>query len=367
MEQGMRIGMLAPVSWPVPPAGYGPWEQVTANLTEELVRRGHDVTLFAAAGSRTSARLVATVPHAFSLWPAEQVRAPERLDPESGLLEGPPNFRVLEQAHIARCMEAAHDGAFDLVHSHLHVHALVFSRLVPCPVVSTLHGAAWVRAVHPVFRAYADRPFVSISDAERTFLPDLNYVATVYNGIRVEDFPCRTDKQDFLLFSGRLAPEKGVEEAIEIARRTDVPLRIAGMIEDKYRAYFDSMIRPHLDGRNVEYIGLLTQKELVPWYGAARALVLPIRWDEPFGLVAVEAQACGTAVLARRRGAMPEIVRDGSTGFLFETVDEAVGFVARLDTIDPAACRANAEQRFSAAAMADGYERVYRRLLEQRE
>jgi glycosyltransferase involved in cell wall biosynthesis len=216
----LRVAMLAPVSWTVPPVGYGPWEQVVSNLTEQLVMLGHEVTLFAAAGSRTTARLVPTVPHPFSLWPEEERNAPRRLDPVSGLLEGPPDFRAWEQRHIATCIEAARDGAYDLIHSHLHVHALVFSRLVPCPLVSSLHGAAWVRASHAVFDRYADQPFVSLSDAERQLKPDLNYVATVHNGIDLEAFPLCREKEDYLLFAGRLAPEKGAAEAVAIARRS---------------------------------------------------------------------------------------------------------------------------------------------------
>ena len=359
----LRIAILAPVSWPVPPESYGPWEQVCSNIAEELVRRGHDVTLFAAAGSRTSAKLVATVPHAFNLWPPDDLEQEHRFDPESGLLIGPPQFRALEQQHIAICMEAARDTAFDVVHSHLHVHALVFSRLIPCPLVTTLHGSAWVRADQVVLERYKEQPFVSISDAERAFKPDLNYVATVHNGIDVSRYRFCTKKDDFLLFSGRFAPEKGAADAVEIARRAGRPLKMAGMIEDKYRDYFDTKIKPHLDGKNVEYVGLLTQAELAPFYQQARAVLCPIHWAEPFGLVGIEAMACGTPMLGARKGAFPEIVEDGKTGFLFDSIDEAVEKVRRLDEIEPSACRARVEQKFSAAAMADGYESVYRKLV----
>jgi len=228
--------MLAPVSWPVPPEGYGPWEKAVSNLTEELCRRGHEVTLFAAAGSRTSAQLVQTVPHPVAMWPEDERRTQQRFDPKSGLLVGPPDFRVLEQQHIAICMEAACHGEFDVVHSHLHVHALVFSRLIPCPMVSSLHGAAWVKSIHPVFERYRQQPFVSLSDAERQLKPDLNYVATVYNGVGLEEFPLCTEKEAYLLFAGRLAPEKGPDRAVEIARLCGRPLRIAGMVQPQHQA-----------------------------------------------------------------------------------------------------------------------------------
>ena len=321
---GLKIAMLAPVSWPVPPESYGPWEQVCANICEELVRLGHKVTLFAAAGSHTSARLVTTVPYPFSLWPEEELRRTQQFDPDTGLLVGPPDFRVLEQNHIATCMEWVRDGDFDIVHSHLHVHALVFSRLIDCPLVSTLHGSAWVRSMHGVLDRYKNMPFVSISNAERLFKPDLNYVATVYNGIDLNNYEFCADKDDYLLFSGRFAPEKGAADAVQIALRAGMPLKLAGMIEPVYQDYYDDQIKPHLDGRNVEYVGLLTQKQLAPLYQKARAVLCPIHWAEPFGLVGVEALACGTPVLAARKGALPEIVEHGRTGFLFDSIDQAV-------------------------------------------
>ncbi len=360
----MRIAMLAPISWPLPPKGYGPWELVAYNLTEALVKLGHDVTVFAAGGSQTSAKLVATVPHALETWPENERNQPRRYDQSTGLLEGPPEGSALEKLHIATCMERAADGEFDVVHSHLHLHALVFGRLIKCPLVSTLHGSAWVRAHHVVFDKYRDLPFVSISNAERTLMPELNYVATVYNGIRLDGFPFEAEKDDYLLFAGRLSPEKGPDVSIEVAKRTGRRLVMAGMIEPQYKDFFNAKIKPHIDGKNVEYLGLLSQKELAPIYRKAAGVLFTINWCEPFGLVAVEAQASGTPIIATRFGALPEIIVEGETGFVVDSVDQAVAAVAKLDTIEPQACRQNVERRFTDESMARGYARVYADLTE---
>ena len=351
--------MLAPISWPLPPTGYGPWELVAHNLTEELVKLGHHVTLFAAGGTKSSAEIVITTPHAMETWPESEKSRPRKFDTQSGLLEGPPDGRVLEQLHIATCMQRAAAGEFDVVHSHLHVHALMFGRLIKCPLVTTLHGSAWVRATHPALLAYKDLPFVSLSDAERQFLPELNYVATVHNGIRLEDFPFEPDKDDYLLFAGRLSPEKGPDTAIEIAKRSGRRLLMAGLIEPQYQDFFDTKVKPHIDGREIEFLGLLSQKDLAPVYRKAAAVLFPIKWCEPFGLVAVEAQASGTPIIATRFGALPEIIREGETGFVVDSVEEAIMATEKLGTISPQACRANAESRFSAATMAKGYEQAY--------
>ena len=361
-SESLHIAMLAPVTWPVPPEGYGPWEKVVYNLTEELVARGHKVTLFAAAGSRTSAELVETVPHPFEMWPEEEKHATARFDPDTGLLVGPPDFRALEQQHIAACMEAVRFGTFDVVHSHLHVHALVFSRLIACPLVSTLHGAAWVKALHAVFDRYRDQPYVALSEAERELKPDLNYVATVHNGIRLDEFPLCADKEDYLLFAGRLSPEKGADLAVQIAEKACRPLRIAGMIEPQHQTYFDKKVAPHLDGPNITYLGCLSQKDLAKQYQHAAAVLFPISWCEPCSWVGIEAQASGTPIIGTRYGYLPELVREGETGFLVDSIDEAADAVRRLDETDPKACRANVEQRFSVQAMAEGYERVFRQV-----
>ncbi len=360
----MRIAMLAPISWPLPPSGYGPWELVAHNLTEQLVQLGQDVTLFAAGGSKTSATLVATCPYALETWPENEKNRPRGYDPETGHLEGPPDGLVWQSRHIAACMERVAGGEFDVVHSHLHIHALVFSRFIRCPLVTTLHGAAWARAHHPILQAYKDAPFVSISNAERQLMPELNYAGTVYNGIDLDTFPFEAEKDDYLLFAGRLSPEKGPDVAVEIARRSGRRLLLAGMIEPQYQDYFDAKVKPHLDGQRIEYLGLLSQRELAPYYCKAAGVLFPINWCEPFGLVAVEAQASGTPLIATRFGALPEIIIEGETGFVVDSVEQAVQAVDRLATIKPDACRRNVEQRFTAAAMAKGYLTVYDSVLQ---
>jgi len=355
----MHIAMLAPISWPLPPTGYGPWELVAYNLTEALVKLGHKVTLFAAGGTESSADVVITTPYALSTWPEHEKNRERMYDPQSGLLEGPPDSRALEQLHIAACMERAAQGEFDVVHSHLHIHALVFGGLIKCPLVSTLHGAAWVRAAHPVFKAYKHLPFVSLSDAERQLLPDLNYVATVHNGIRLENFPFEPEKDDYLLFAGRLSPEKGPDTAIEVAKQSGRRLVMAGMIEPQYQDFYNEKVKPYVDGKDVEYLGLLSQAELAPIYRKAAGVLFMINWCEPFGLVAVEAQASGTPLIATRFGALPEIIREGETGFVVNSIKEAVLATERLGSLSPAACRANVESRLRDQAMAKGYEAVY--------
>jgi glycosyltransferase involved in cell wall biosynthesis len=338
--------MLAPISHPIPPPSYGPWERVCFELVEGLQEMGHEVTLFAAAGTKTSAsHLVET--------------SPQPLD------EGDLEPRLWEERHIAMAMHHVRDAGFDVVHSHLHVHALGFAPFLRCPLVSTLHGVAWHEPHRPLLLAYKDQPFVSISDAERSLLPELNYVATVYNGIRTEDFVLNAGPGGYLAFVGRIAPEKAVDLAIEVAKRSGMSLRLAGGVEEKHAGYFEETIEPALGGA-VEYLGTLDRQSTIDLLANAAALLMPLRWDEPFGLVVTEAMACGTPVVAWRRGAMPEIIDDGVTGFLVDDVEGAVAAVDRLGQIDPGACRRRVEQLFSREAMAQGYEGAYRQAIEQR-
>jgi glycosyltransferase involved in cell wall biosynthesis len=315
---------------------------VAHDLVESLVELGHQVTVFAPRGSTTSAVLVET--------------CDEPLEGSEG------DRRLAEELHVARAMEAARSEVFDLVHSHLHVHALVFSRLIGCPLVTTLHGAGWNPAHHPTLTAYAEQPFISISRAERRFLPQLNYVATVYNGIRIEDFEFRPEKDDYLLFAGRMAPEKAPDLAIAAARQSGSRLVLVGSLEPKHAVFFETSVRPGL-GAGVEYLGGVSRPELVQLMAGARGLIMPLRWDEPFGLVVVEAMATGTPVVAWNRGAMPELIVDGKHGFLVEAVEKAVAAIGRLDQLDPHQLRHRVEERFTREAMASSYLDAFENLL----
>jgi glycosyltransferase involved in cell wall biosynthesis len=333
--------MISPISHAYPPAGYGPWERVTHDLTEQLVAMGHDVTLFAAAGSATSARLIETI-----MAPLDSSGADPRLE---------------EERHLSVAMEASLGGAFDVIHSHLHVHGLVFSRLIPTPIVTTLHGVAWDQATHPLLLQYAEMPFVSLSKSERAFLPELNYVATIPNGIRTSEIPVGSGKDGYLVFVGRMAPEKAPDLAVETALSAGLPLRLAGIVEDRHRDFFETEVLASRSS-DIEYLGPLDRDDLWRLVGNARAMVMPLRWHEPFGLVAVESLATGTPVIAWRMGALPEIIDDGVSGFLVEGVAGAVRSVELVGELDRANCRAIAETRFADTVMAAAYSEVYRRL-----
>lgn len=336
----MKLAMLAPIAWRTPPRHYGPWEQVVSLLTEGLVRRGVDVTLFATADSVTSARLVAVCPRGYEE------------DPEL-------DAKVWECLHISEVFERAHE--FDLIHNHFDFLPLTYSALVSTPVVTTIHGFSSPKIL-PVYRKYDRRVFyVSISDADRA--PDLTYIATVYHGIDLSMFTFREQPEDYLLFFGRIHPDKGTREAIEIARRASKRLLMAGIIQD--RGYWEREVAPHVDGDRVQYLGSAGPQLRDRLLGGALALLHPIRFAEPFGLSVVEAMACGTPVIAFRRGSMPELLRDGETGFLVSGVEEAVEAVKRIPSLDRRRCRREAEERFSSERMVEDYLRVYRKILGQ--
>ena len=334
MPESLRVGMLGPIAWRTPPRHYGPWERVVSLLTEGLVARGVDVTLFATADSLTRARL-----HAVALRGYEEDRS---LD-----------AKVWESLHIAAAFEQAE--SFDLIHNHFDFLPLTYAGLVDTPVVTTIHGFSSPR-IMPVYRRYNERTcYVSISDADRS--PELDYVATVHHGIDLDAFTLRKEPGEYLLVFGRIHPDKGVAEAIEIARRAGRRLVIAGIVHDE--AYFRAMVEPHLDGDRVRYVGSAGPEQRDALLGGALALLHPIQFNEPFGLSVIEALACGTPVIAFPRGALPELIRDGEHGFLVEDVDAAVDAVSRIGALDRTACRAWVEQRFSVERMVDDYLRVY--------
>jgi glycosyltransferase involved in cell wall biosynthesis len=334
----LRIAMLAPISWRTPPRHYGPWEQVTSLLTEALVARGVDVTLFATKDSLTAAKLDGVCP------------APYSEDPTI-------DAKVWEMLHVAHVFEQA--DKFDLIHNQADFVPLAFSRLVGIPMVTTIHGFSSERIL-PAFKAYEDRVhYVAISQADRH--PDLRYAATIHHGIRVEDFPFEQSGNEDLLFFGRIHPDKGAAEAIEAAHRSKRRLIMAGIIQDQ--TYYNEQVAPALDDRSVIYLGPIGGAARTRSLGSARALLHLINFDEPFGLSVVEALACGTPVIARNRGSMPELIEHGVTGFLVDSLDEAVDAVGRIGEIDRAACRAAVVARFTLDRMADRYLELYRSIL----
>lgn len=334
----LRIAMLAPISWRTPPRHYGPWEQVTSLLTEALVTRGVDVTLFATKDSRTAARLEAVCP------------APYSEDPTI-------DAKVWEMLHVAHVFENA--GSFDLIHNQADFVPLAFSRLVGTPMVTTIHGFSSERIL-PVYKEYEDRGhYVAISDANRH--PDLRYAATIHHGISLEDFPFNRHGGEDLLFFGRIHPDKGASEAITAAQRSGRRLIMAGIVQD--HNYHSDQIAPALGDGSAVYLGPVGGAERAKTLGSAHALLHLINFDEPFGLSVVESLACGTPVIACNRGSMPELIDHGVTGFLVDSIGEAVDAIGQIDQIDRAACRAAASARFTVDRMADRYLSLYRAIL----
>ena len=333
-----RIAVLSPVAWRTPPRQYGAWETVASNITEGLVARGWDVTLFASGDSVTRARLHAVVDRAYE----EDSAA----DP-----------KVAEYLHISEVFE--HAAEFDLIHSHYDFMALSYTRLVRTPVLTTIHGFSSPK-IMPVYQKYRDGYFVSISDSDRA--PGLNYLATVYNGIDLSLYPFQRTGGDDLIFLGRIHPDKGVHLAIEVARLSGLNLLIAGIIQDK--TYFQEQVEPHLDDRQIKYIGPVDVPAKNRLFAQARALLHLNTILERFGLVLAEANAAGVPVVAMDLGSCREVIEDEQTGFLVNSVDGAVMAVKRIEEIDRAACRRRVQRRFSVEKMVEAYERVYTQIFD---
>jgi glycosyltransferase involved in cell wall biosynthesis len=315
-----------------------------AYLTEELIRRGHDVTLFASGDSKARGRLVPGSPTALRL--ASKIRDPLGY-----------HLCMLEEV---RCR--AHE--FDVIHSHVDYLAYPFLVNCPTPSVTTLHGRLDLEDLDPIYRRFPDVPLVSISDAQRRPLSRCNWVRTVHHGLPSDEFQFRPGPEKKLVFLGRVSVEKRVDRAIEIAKRAGLPLRIAAKVDPSDRNYFESTIEPLLDGPLIEFVGEIGPEEKNDLLGSALALLFPIDWPEPFGLVMIEAMACGTPVIAFRGGSVAEVVKDGVSGFVVDSVEEAVQAVARIAELDRRACRAWFEERFNVKRMVDEYLEVYARVIE---
>jgi glycosyltransferase involved in cell wall biosynthesis len=343
----MRIAQVAPLVESVPPKLYGGTERVVSFLTEELVRLGHRVTLFASADSRTTATLLPMCPEALRL----RGSCVDQVAMHVMMLE-----RVVARAH-----------EFDVIHFHTsQLHYPVMRRLPHVRHVTTLHGRLDMEELLPLYDEFSDVPVVSISDAQRSPLPDAGWVATVHHGLPPGLFSlCRTSGT-YLAFLGRISPEKRVDRAIAIATASGLPLKIAAKVDPVDQTYFDRTIAPLLANPLVEFIGEISERHKNAFLGQAKALLFPIDWPEPFGLVMIEAMACGLPVIAFPGGSVCEIIDDGVTGFIVDTIEDAVDAVRRLDTIDRRTCRQTFERRFTARRMASQYVDVFRKLIATR-
>ena len=343
----MNIGILAPIAWRTPPQHYGGWERVASQLTEGLVRRGHAVTLFATADSLTEARLESICPHP--------------LTQEGSTLDS----RVYETLHIAHAYERAAALKVDVLHNHAGCFGVPPARSAPFPVVTTLHGSAAETGSRTLYEHYGEQPYVSISNAERRLAPDLHYAATVYNGIDVASFGVARQPEDYLIVIGRMSPDKGIHLAIEVARRSGRRLVLAGIVPSENRAYFEQRIQPHLQEGRVEFVGPVNHAQKSHWLSRAYASLHLVTYEEAFGLTMAESMACGTPVVAVRRGSVPELIEDGKIGFIVPSgedesvVHAAVQSLARVETLNREYIRDVMRRRFDTEAMVAGYERVY--------
>jgi glycosyltransferase involved in cell wall biosynthesis len=340
----MKIAQLSPLWESVPPQLYGGTERIVSYLTEELVRQGHEVTLFASGDSKTAAQLESCCSKALRLH-------------DTGLINrDAPLILMMERAL------GAASGSFDVIHSHLDFLSFPLSRRAHAPVVTTLHGRLDLPELGPIFDEYAEMPVISISDAQRTPLPAANWLGTVYHGIPQDLYSSHSGTGSYLAFLGRIAPEKCPDHAIEIAKRVGMPLRIAAKVDPADRDYFNRKIERLLEHPLIEYVGEITDAEKNDFLGDAAALVCPYDWPEPFGLVLIEAMACGTPVLAYRRGSIPEVIEHGVTGYVCDNLNEMVQAVSGLSLIDRNRCREVFERRFTVERMVRDYVTLYERM-----
>ncbi len=341
----MKIAQVAPLWERVPPPTYGGIELVVSRLTDELVRRGHEVTLFASGDSQTLANLKAVCPRAL------------RLDPNVK------EYAVYEMLILSQVYQQA--AEFDIIHSHMGISALPFASFVQKPTVHTLHGSFTTDNTH-AYTHHRHQAYVSISDAQRAV--DLNYSGTVYNGIEPLDYSFVAQPQEppYLAFLGRFSQEKGPHHAIAIAKQAGLQLKMAGKVDAVDSEFFNLEIAPHLDGKQIQYLGEINHKEKVELLGNAAITLFPITWQEPFGLVMIESMATGTPVIAMSLGSVPEVIADGETGFVCQTYEEMAAKIPEALKLNRQRCREYVENTFSVTQMVDGYEAVYKKILQQR-
>lgn len=340
----MRIAQVAPLAEQVPPPGYGGIELVVSHLTDELVRRGHDVTLFASGDSQTLARLESVTPKALRLNPT--INEPAVYD----LLQ---LKRILEQA-----------DEFDVIHFHTGFTALPWVELLKTAVVHTLHGR-FTEHNRKIFSQYGKQCYISISNAQRKFAPELNYISTVYNGIKPQNYPfhAQPSQSSYLAFLGRISPEKGPQQAIEIARAVGWPLKMAGKVDAVDKDFFKQEIEPQIDGKQIQYLGEVTHAEKVELIANAAVTLFPITWSEPFGLVMIESMCTGTPVIGMNLGSVSEVIAHGKTGFICHSIEEMINAIPKAIELDRQACRDHVVSRFSITQMVNGYETAYQKVI----
>ena len=343
----MRIAQLAPLAESVPPKQYGGTERIVSYVTEELVRQGHEVTLFASGDSETSARL--------------EPMCREGLRKANGVSNPQAPFTMMLEKTFSSSKQ------FDLFHSHLDFLAFPLARRCGTPVLTTLHGRLDLPELKPIFAEFLDCPLISISDAQRKPLPWANWQQTIHHGLPEHLYSFHPAAGEYLTFVGRITPEKRPDHAIEIAKRAGMPLKIAAKVDPVDREYFHTIIEPLLSDPLVEFVGEITDREKNDLIGNAAALLAPFDWPEPFGLVFIEALACGTPILAYRRGSVPEIIDEGQTGFICETVDQMVKAVSGISTLNRKQCRSVFEKRFTVERMVQEYLGAYENLILQQD
>ena len=341
----MRIAQVAPLWERVPPPNYGGTELVVSRLTDELVRRGHDVTLFASGDSQTLARLEAVCP--CSLRSQPQVK----------------DYAAYELVELSQVYEQA--GEFDLIHSHIGIAALAIAPLVTTPTLHTLHGD-FTLDNSQLFTRHREQPYISISNAQRQL--DLNYIQTVYNGIDLQDYPFQAQPQNppYLAFLGRMTPEKGSQHAIAIAKQTGWQLQLAGKIDAAAAQFFEQEIAPQIDGKQIKYLGEVNHAQKVELLANAVVTLFPVTWREPFGLVMIESMATGTPVIGMNLGSVPEVIAHGKTGIVCQSLAEMAAMIPTAVELDRQLCRNHIENKFSVTQMVDGYEAAYQKLLASR-
>lgn len=345
----MKIAIVSPFEERVPPKKYGGTELVVSNITENLVKMGHDVTLFASADSKTAGRLIPV----FS--------KPLRGQPKLMDLKFRDAYKFIG---LGKTLELLNREQYDVIHNHIGWRLLPFQKLLSAPVITTLHGPLDIPYQQEVYGHYSSANYVSISLSQRRPFPKLNYVANVYNGIAVDEFKYYPAPKDYFAFLGRMSPEKGPVQAIEIAKRAGVKLIMAAKVDAVDMPFFKQKVKPLIDGKRIRFIGEVDHPGKVKLLGEAKALLAPIQWEEPFGLFFVEAMACGTPVIAMKRGSVPEIVKDKQTGFVCQTVTQAAAAIKQVEKIDRKACFDHVGRNFSSTKMAADYFAAYQKIVE---